>query len=126
MSDDMNRQLSVPNQIPVPGQQAIGVKIKSVTVSLDLSEKIYGTGPAVYQNCSAWVDGATLDRLPDVIDASLDIFVASWRVLVAGQLATKLSDMKATEFEEMLAATDRRLAKIKAILREPLRARSNT
>jgi len=119
----MPRQMSVPNQslaLPVPGQQQIGIRVKSMSISLDMSQKVYGCGPDAYCHVSAWVDSATLDRLPDVIDSALDLFVSTWRVLVAGQLSTKLLDMKATEFKEMLAATDRRLAKIKSILREPL------
>jgi hypothetical protein len=93
-------------------------KIKSVTISMDLSQKVYGTGPDVYASVASWIDGATLEHLPDVCDASLDMFVHVWRTLCAGQLATKLTSQSAQEFTDLLKVVDKRLLKVKALLRE--------
>jgi hypothetical protein len=40
-------------------------------MSLDLSNKVYGTGPSAYSALTSWLDGATLEQMPAVVEASL-------------------------------------------------------
>jgi hypothetical protein len=104
--------------VPVPGQQVLTFRIKSCSVSLDLSSKVYGTGPASYASLNSWIDGATLEQLPDVIDAGMDLFVAAWRMLISAQLATKLTNEPSAEYKALLAKVDKRLLRVKQMLRE--------
>ena len=64
-------------------------RIKSLSVSLELADKNYGSGMANYASIEAHVDDASLGEINDVIDAGLMLYVAAWRTLMAGQLVTK-------------------------------------
>jgi hypothetical protein len=106
------------NDKPVPGQEKLTFRIKRCAISIDLSQKTYGTGPDSYCSLSADVDSATLERLPDVVDGALDLYIHVWKVLVAGQLAAKLTSQSSADFVEMLHSVEKRLTRIRALLRE--------
>ncbi len=122
MTNSMLRPLGVEvKQVVAPvirPSQDVGVRIKSMTISIDCSNKHYGEGSAAYCNLSSWLDGATLDHLPEVTDAALDLFLTCYRTVLTGMLATKLTDMGAGEYRETLAKMAARLVKLKAMLRE--------
>jgi hypothetical protein len=99
--------------------QLLTFRINGLTISADLSQKVYGTGPDVYMSVRSSVEGATLEQLPDVVDGALDMFVHVWRTLCAGQLATKLTSQSAEDFTALLHKVDKRLVKVKALLLEP-------
>lgn len=87
-------------------------RIKSISVSLELSDKNYGTGMSHYANVQAHVDDASLEQVNDVIDAGLTLYVAAWRILMAGQLVTKLGTMSGKELREIMAKINSRLGKV--------------
>jgi hypothetical protein len=93
-------------------------RIKSISVSLELADKTYGTGLSNYANVQAYVDDANLDQINDVIDAGLMLYVAAWRTVMAGQLVTMLGTMKGVEFREVMAKVNSRLPKVKALLHD--------
>jgi hypothetical protein len=93
-------------------------RIKSISVSLELSDKNYGTGMAHYANVQAHVDDAGLEQVNDVIDAGLMLYVAAWRTLIAGQLVTKLGTMGGREVREIMGKINSRLGKVTALLHE--------
>ena len=104
-------------QIPA-GPAKPSYRIKSISVSLELADKTYGTGLSNYANIQAYVDDASLDRINDVIDAGLMLYVAAWRTLMAGQLVTKLGRMTGNEVREVMGKINSRLGKVKALLNE--------
>lgn len=93
-------------------------RIKSISVSLELSDKNYGSGTAHYANVQAHVDDASLDQINDVIDAGLMLYVGAWRTLMAGQLVTKLGTMTGNEVREIMGRINSRIDKVKALLHE--------
>jgi len=93
-------------------------RVKSISVSLELSNKDYGKGAAHYSNIQAYVDDAGLDQINDVIDAGLMLYVAAWRTLMAGQLVTKLGVMTGNEVREIMGKINSRLGKVKSLLRD--------
>ena len=93
-------------------------RIKSISVSLELADKNYGTGMAHYANLQAYVDDAGLDQVNDVIEAGLMLYIAAWRTLMAGQLVTKLGTMTGNEVREIMGKINSRLGKVKALLHE--------
>jgi|GEM_PF-3311465 len=93
-------------------------RIKSISVSLELADKTYGTGLSNYANIQAHVDDASIDQINDVIDAGLMLYVAAWRTLMAGQLVTMLGTMKGVELREVLGKVNSRLPKVKALLHD--------
>ena len=93
-------------------------RIKSISISLELSDKTYGTGMANYANVQAYVDDASLEQINDVIDAGLTLYVAAWRTLMAGQLVTKLGTMTGNEVREIMGKINSRIGKVKALLHE--------
>jgi hypothetical protein len=93
-------------------------RIKSISVSLELSNKDFGKGAAHYSSIRADVDDASLDHLNDVIDAGLMLYVAAWRTLMAGQLLTKLGTMTGNEVREIMQKINSRLGKVKALLHD--------
>lgn len=93
-------------------------RIKSLSVSLELADKNYGSGMANYASIEAHVDDASLDQINDVIDAGLVLYVAAWRTLMAGQLATQLGTMTTNETREIIAKVNSRLNKTKTLLHE--------
>lgn len=93
-------------------------RIKSISVSLELSDKNYGTGMAHYANVQAYVDDAALEQINDVVDAGLMLYVTAWRTLMAGQLVTKLGTMSGNEVREIMGKINSRLGKVQSLLRE--------
>ena len=93
-------------------------RIKSISVSLELADKNYGSGMANYTRIEAHVDDASLGQINDVIDAGLMLYVAAWRTLMAGQLATQLGTMTADEVREIMAKINSRLSKTATLLHE--------
>jgi hypothetical protein len=93
-------------------------RIKSISVSLELADKTYGTGLANYANLQAYVDDANLDQINDVIEAGLMLYVAAWRTLMAGQLTTKLGRMTGNDVRDVMGKINSRLGKVKALLRD--------
>ena len=93
-------------------------RINSISVSLELADKNYGSGMAHHANVQAFVDDASLDQINDVIDAGLMLYVAAWRTLMAGQLVTKLGAMSGNEVREIMGKINSRLGKVKALLHE--------
>ncbi len=93
-------------------------RIKSISVSLELADKNYGSGTAHYANVEAYVDDAALEQINDVIDAGLTLYVAAWRTLMAGQLVTKLGTMTGNEVREIMGKINSRIGKVQALLRE--------
>lgn len=104
-------------QIPA-GPVKPAYRIKSISVSLELADKTYGTGLSNYANIQAYVDDASLDQINDVIDAGLMLYVAAWRTVMAGQLVTMLGTMKGIEVREVMGKVNSRLAKVKALLHD--------
>src|SRR5690349_1370003 len=93
-------------------------RIRSISVSLELSDKNYGTGMAHYANVQAHVDDAGLEHINDVVDAGLMLYVTAWRTLMAGQLVTKLGTMTGNEVREIMGKINSRIGKVQALLRE--------
>ena len=91
-------------------------RIKSISVSLELADKNYGTGMANYTNIQACVDDASLDQINDVVDAGLMLYVAAWRTLIAGQLVTNLGTMGPHDVREVMGKINSRLGKVKALV----------
>jgi hypothetical protein len=93
-------------------------RIKSISISLELSDKTYGSGMAHYANVQAYVDDAGLEHINDVVDAGLMLYVTAWRTLMAGQLVTKLGTMTGNEVREIMGKINSRIGKVQALLRE--------
>jgi hypothetical protein len=93
-------------------------RIKSLTISLELAEKEYGNGNSGYASLTATIDDGNVERMPDVVDAGIEMFVAAWETVLAGKVATKVRGMKADEFQDEVAKIRGRMAKAKALLRE--------
>ena len=93
-------------------------RIKSISISLELSDKNYGSGMAHYANVQAYVDDAALEHVNDVVDAGLMLYVTAWRTLMAGQLVTKLGTMTGNEVRETMGKINSRIGKVQALLRE--------
>jgi hypothetical protein len=106
------------SQTQDPAAAKPSYRIKSISVSLELSEKNYGTGMAHYANVQAHVDDAGLEQVNDVIDAGLMLYVTAWRTLMAGQLVTKLGTMGGKEVREVMGKINSRIGKVKALLHE--------
>jgi hypothetical protein len=92
-------------------------KLKSVTVSLEIADKSYGDGNSGSTQISAWVNDASLDQLPDVVDASLDMFLSAWLSLIGAKVMANLLPMKAAELQDTAAKVRRRLEKVRTLLR---------
>lgn len=93
-------------------------KLKSVTVSLEIADKSYGDGNSGSTQISAWVNDASLGQLPDVVDASLDMFLSAWLSVIGAKVMANLLPMKAAELRDVIVKIRTRIAKVREILRE--------
>jgi len=93
-------------------------RIRNLTVSVEVSDKEYGNGDSGYTSISGHVDDANLDQIDDVIDAGLSLFLAGWQTVIAGKVATKMLSMTGQEFKDTVAAIQKRVTKVRGLLRE--------
>lgn len=92
-------------------------RIKSITVSMEISDKEFGNGNSGYASLTAMIDDGNMDRLPEIVDGGLDMYIAAWEMILAGKVATKLLGMKGQEFQEIVPKTRKRLTQVKSMLR---------
>jgi hypothetical protein len=113
---ETNEVESKTQSLAVPAKPSY--RVTRISVSLELADKNYGSGMANYASIEAHVDDASLGQIHDVIEAGLMLYVAAWRTLIAGQLATKLGTMAAKEVRAIMTEINLRLDKVKALLHE--------
>jgi hypothetical protein len=90
-------------------------KLTGITVSLSFGDKIYGTGSDSFMNASAkWSDIAN-PTLEDAVDQGLDLYLLTWKTLLAGRWATGVIDTET--FKAQLAATTEKIEKSRKFLR---------
>jgi hypothetical protein len=106
-------QMQTPAASPKPSY-----RIKSISISLELADKNFGSGMTNCANIQAYVDDASLGEINDVINAGLMLYIAAWRTVMAGQLVTKLGAMTGNEVREIMGKINSRLGKVKALLHE--------
>lgn len=86
--------------------------ITGLTVSVDVSDKNYGTGPASFMNLQGrYPDPATLDQ---VLVDGLDMYFAAFKSLLASRYATGV--IAGPEFKKTLEAAEIKLAKVRTFL----------
>ena len=93
-------------------------RITNLTVSVEVASKEYGNGDSGYVSISAYVDDCKFDQINSAIDAGLDMFLAAWETIVAGKVSTKLLAMSAQELRDTVAAIQKRVARVRTLLRE--------
>ena len=89
--------------------------IIGVTVSVDVSDKSYGTGNSSFMN----VQGRYPDPgvpLADVLIDGLDMFLAAWKSLLAGRYATGV--VTGAEFKKQLGEAEAKFAKVHKFLQK--------
>jgi hypothetical protein len=92
-------------------------RIKSITVSMEIACKEFGNGNSGYASLTAQIDEGSMERLPDIVDGGLDMYVAAWETILAGKVATKLLGMTGQEFQTVVPKIRKRLTQVKAMLR---------
>jgi hypothetical protein len=89
-------------------------RIKSVSISIEISRKCYGEGDSVYAYVAAYCDNSDL---ADTVDHGICLMTGAWKTLIAGSLVTELAKpgggLRAT-----ITRIDERLEKVRNILRE--------
>jgi len=104
-------------QAPGPAKQA-GFRIKSISISLEIATKEYGSGNSGYANIQAHVDDTPIEQIADVINAGLSLYVAGWEIILGGKLAVKMNVLTPAETQQAVMTVQRRLAKVQAMLHE--------
>ena len=99
-------------------QRQPSFRIKTLTVSVEISDKQYGDGNTGYSSITAYVDDASLEHIENVIDAGLNLFVAAWENVIGGKVATKMLGMGAQELRDSVASIQRRATKVRELLRD--------
>lgn len=90
-------------------------KLTGITVSLSFGDKTYGNGSESFMNASAkWGDVAD-PTLEDAVDQGLDLYLLTWKTLLAGRMATGVID--ADTFRTQFTATSERIEKVRKFLR---------
>jgi hypothetical protein len=105
------------NNGSVGQQRQPSFRIKTLTVSVEIADKSFGDGNSGYSSITASVDDAGLEHIEDVIDAGLNLFVASWQNVIGGKVATKMLGMGAQELQEVVGKIRNRLVKVRELLR---------
>ena len=95
-----------------------GYRIKSISVSIEIADKEYGSGNSGYANIQANIDDAAIEQIADVIDAGLALYVAGWEIILGGKLAVKLNSLTPSETRDALTNVRQRLVKVQAMLRD--------
>lgn len=106
---------------PAPAEQAAktpSYKIRSITVSIEISDKEYGNGNSGYTSLTAAVFDGDVEHMDDVVDAGIEMFVSAWETTLSGKVATKVLGMKGEEFTAAVTMVRKRMSRVKAILRD--------
>jgi hypothetical protein len=98
-------------------QKKPSYKIKSIQVTLEIADKEYRNGNSGSTQIAAWVDDCPIDKLDDLIDAGLDLYLAAWQTVIGAKVATKLLAMTGPELQDIVAKVKARLVKVRALLR---------
>lgn len=107
-------------QTPVtaPAAKTPTYRIRSITVSMEISDKEYGNGNSGYASLSASIDDGNVERMADVVDAGIEMFVAAWETVLGGKVAAKVLSMKGEEFTVAVGSVRKRMSRVKALLRD--------
>lgn len=92
--------------------------ITQVSLSVDLGDKSYGSGSSSFCSLQARYPegGVPLDGVTDVVDASLDLYLACWQTLMSGRYATGI--IAAAEYKEVIRKVAIRIEQTRKFLRE--------
>jgi hypothetical protein len=92
--------------------------VTQISLSVDLGDKTYGSGSSSFCSLQArYPDGGVpLDAISDVLDASLDLHLACWQVLMSGRYATGI--IPATEYTEAIKKAAVRIEQVRKFLRK--------
>jgi hypothetical protein len=104
--------------VPAPAAKTPTYRIRSITVSMEISDKEYGNGNSGYASLSASLDDGNVERMADVVDAGIDLFVAAWQNVIGGKVATKMLGMGAQELQDVVGKIRNRLVKVRELLRD--------
>jgi hypothetical protein len=92
--------------------------ITQISLSVDVGDKHYGSGSSSFCSLQAkYPDGGVpLDEISDVVDASMDLFLACWEVLTSGRYATGI--IPAAEYTEAMKKVAVRIEQVRKFLRK--------
>jgi hypothetical protein len=104
--------------VPAPAAKTPTYRVRSITVSMEISDKEYGNGNSGYASLSASIDDGNVERMADVVDAGIEMFVAAWETILGGKVAAKVLGMKGEEFSVAVGSVRKRMSRVKALLRD--------
>jgi hypothetical protein len=92
--------------------------ITQVSLSVDIGDKSYGSGSSSFCSLQARYPegGVPLDAITDVVDASLDLYLACWQTLTSGRYATGI--IPAAEYTEAMKKVAARIEQVRKFLRK--------
>jgi hypothetical protein len=92
--------------------------VTQISVSVDLGDKVYGSGSSSFCSLQARYPegGVALDEITDVVDSSMDLYLACWQTLTSGRYATGI--IPAAEYKEVMRKVAIRIEQTRKFLRE--------
>jgi hypothetical protein len=91
--------------------------VQTVTISLEVSDKEYGNGTSRFINLKGRYQegGIPLEEIAEVMDDSLDMFLAAWKSLLAAKFSQGI--IAGAALKEKIDNAITQTAKVKAYLR---------
>ena len=92
-------------------------RVKEVTVSISFSNKEYGSGTEDFACLKGeYSEGIPLENLLDVVDHGLDLYMASWKTVLAKRFM--VGDLRAEPFKQTLEQCTQRLEMVRKYLHQ--------